>query len=310
MAMRTSQVSIIIPCFNQAHYLPSAIASAHQQTVAPLEIIVVDDGATDGTAAVAQGLGATVLRQANAGLSAARNAGLASAKGEFVVLLDADDELLPQALAVGAAVLASRPEASAAVGRCQAMDAEGRVLPVQHHSVQPADLYRQWLSKNFVWTPGAAMFRREALRASGGFPRGLDPVADYAVYLRLARTGTVVLHDAEVARYRQHDASMSRDPLLMLRMTLEVLRRERHAAPPQLAPEIRRGARAWRAWYGERIVQHLRRDWRAGRRGTRQGRELMALLRHAPALVWHHALRKSRSMAREVVAHGRSRSVP
>jgi glycosyltransferase involved in cell wall biosynthesis len=92
-------VSVVIPCFNQAHFLATAIASAHAQQRVFVDTIVVDDGSRDDAAAVAKSCGAgTIIRQQNEGVSAARNAGLREARGEFVVFLDADDELIPDVL--------------------------------------------------------------------------------------------------------------------------------------------------------------------------------------------------------------------
>lgn len=92
------QVSVVIPAYNAEPWVADAIDSARQQIPAPLEIIVVDDGSTDGTAACAEAHGARVIRQANRGPSAARNAGAATASGDALLFLDADDSLLPGAL--------------------------------------------------------------------------------------------------------------------------------------------------------------------------------------------------------------------
>ncbi|MCF6312304.1 MAG: glycosyltransferase [Verrucomicrobiales bacterium] len=91
-------VSIIIPCYNYAHFLPDAIESALNQTYSRCEVIVVDDGSTDNTSKIAESYGDPVryIYQKNAGLSAARNTGIRKSVGEFLVFLDADDKLKPQ----------------------------------------------------------------------------------------------------------------------------------------------------------------------------------------------------------------------
>src|SRR5688500_2053614 len=92
-------VSVVIPCYNHGAYLPEAVASVQSQNYPSLEIIVIDDGSTDNTKAVAAGLtGITYFYQPNQGLSAARNAGIRHSKGEFLLFLDADDWLLPEAI--------------------------------------------------------------------------------------------------------------------------------------------------------------------------------------------------------------------
>jgi glycosyltransferase involved in cell wall biosynthesis len=303
-------VTVIIPCFNQARFLAAAIRSACNQREHSVECIVVDDGSTDGTSEVAGELGVRVIRQPNRGLSEARNAGLAAARGEFVVFLDADDELLPGALARSVETLASNVSAAAVVGRCQAMDSAGVPFPVAYEDIDASNLYEQWLSRNFVWTPGAVMFRRAALEEIHGFPKGLGPAADYAVYLRLARMGRVVLSRDEVARYRRHDSNMSRDLVLMLRTTLAVLRRERREAPAWARAGIRRGRKMWCRWYGEGIVAGLRRDWHARQLGGSQLRAALALALYCPSVLLRHVARKARVVLSNAVltATPRSRS--
>ncbi len=128
--MQTSRapVTVVIPCFNQGRFLASAIRSVQAQSYEPLETIVVDDGSSDETAEVATAAGTRLIRQSNLGVGAARNAGLSSAAGEFIVFLDADDELLPGAIDSGVAFLDARPETSSVVRQCYSMDIDGRPL--------------------------------------------------------------------------------------------------------------------------------------------------------------------------------------
>jgi hypothetical protein len=286
-------VTVVIPCFNQARFLPAAVASVRSQHYPSLECIVVDDGSTDDTAVVASKLPVRLLEQPNKGVSEARNAGLAASRSDLVVFLDADDELVPDAVALGAEVLASDPIPAAVVGRCQVIDVAGDRLPVIHNEVDPANLYLEWLSRNFVWAPGAAMFRRQALEQIGGFPSDVGPAADYAVYLRLARTGRVRFIAEELVRRRQHETNMSSDPVLMLHATLAVLRRERREAPARLRRAFGRGRRCWCGWYGEQIVDRLRGDWHAGRGGRIQLRAVVTLVHHCPTVALRHIARKT-----------------
>lgn len=111
------RISVIIPCYNYGGYLNDAVVSVERQTIAPAELIVVDDGSTDpGTIALTDALAEegriTLVRQPNQGLAAARNAGAARASGEFLLFLDADDRLDPNALAVLSYALRVQPEAA------------------------------------------------------------------------------------------------------------------------------------------------------------------------------------------------------
>jgi glycosyltransferase involved in cell wall biosynthesis len=129
------QVTVIIPTFNRARYLTEAIQSVLGQTFPDYELIVVDDGSTDGTAAVLEGFGDSrlrVLRQENHGISAAMNAGLRAAQGEYIARLDSDDVWFPNLLAYETRVLDSRPDIGVVYARAQAMSANG--TPREHYS--------------------------------------------------------------------------------------------------------------------------------------------------------------------------------
>ena len=92
------RISVVIPAYNAARFLPRCLASVFAQTLKPDEVIVVDDGSTDDTAALAAALGARVISRPNGGLSAARNTGIQNASSEWIALLDADDLWAPEKL--------------------------------------------------------------------------------------------------------------------------------------------------------------------------------------------------------------------
>lgn len=291
-------VTVIVPCLNQAHFLAAGLNSIATQSYSPVETIVVDDGSTDATSEVAAAAGALVLRQANRGVSAARNHGLHAADGEYVLFLDADDELLPEAIRSGVELLEREPDASMVARRCSLIDGAGRPLPTSSQPPASNDLYGEWLMRNLAWTPGAVLFRRRALVDIGGFPEDLGPAADYAVYLALARTGRVLFEDRAVVRYRQHESNMSRDVPRMLRATLAVLRRERRQLPARYRDQYRAGLRAWRRFYGEQIIQQLRTTNRSGRFSRRELAAVALLVRECRSLVLTHLGRKLTRVAR------------
>src|SRR5215212_8886473 len=122
-------VSVVIPCYNQAHFLGEAIESVLAQSHPNFEIIVVDDGSPDDTSEVAARYpGVRLVRQENQGLSGARNAGLARSEGEYVVFLDSDDRLLPEALEAHLEHLETRPECAFVSGYYKLMADDGSPL--------------------------------------------------------------------------------------------------------------------------------------------------------------------------------------
>jgi glycosyltransferase involved in cell wall biosynthesis len=283
-----SPASIVIPCFNQAAFVGQAIESALAQTMGPTEVIVVDDGSTDTTAEVVRRFpDVRLIRQSNAGVSAARNAGLVAATGDFIVFLDADDELLPDAVEIGMAALRRHPEAAAAAGRAAPIDANGRPLPAEWPSPDADDAarYGELFAGNFIWTPGAAILRRALVLRAGGFASRWSGAADYALYLRLAAEWPIHWHGRPVVRYRQHPDAMSRDEAAMLRHTLAVMRDERaRLRSPRDRYAWRTGVARWREWYGQRLLERCADDFRRGAWASVVARSLDLLVLHPGAV--------------------------
>jgi glycosyltransferase involved in cell wall biosynthesis len=239
-----TSVAVIIPCFNQGVFLNEAIESALRQTVTPNEIIVIDDGSTDDSAAVARAHPAVrYMRQENRGSAAARNAGLRLASSEFVIFLDADDLLLPGAVAAGVADLSAHPGCVMTFGRHGYVNMDGRERrPAHDRDVR--EPYLAMLEQNFVVVPAAAMFRRSAVEDVGGFDESMRTSEDYDLYLRLTRERPISRHDAEVALYRRHDANKTRD--------LDSERRHAIYALGKQLPNLRGNARQYAAYLAGR----------------------------------------------------------
>ncbi|TAK85442.1 MAG: glycosyltransferase family 2 protein [Betaproteobacteria bacterium] len=181
----TPTVSAVIPTYNRRRELAAAIASALCQTHRLHEIIVIDDGSTDGTWDDLQALAASerstrvlVRRQENAGPSAARNSALRLASGEFIAFLDSDDVWHENKTARQLAVFSAQPD-HAMVG-CVAE--EMNVFPGQR--IVPIDTGRL-LFRNYFLTPGVIV-RREVLASVGGFAEDMSRCEDYDLWLRIA----------------------------------------------------------------------------------------------------------------------------
>ncbi|MDB5297613.1 MAG: kfoC [Phycisphaerales bacterium] len=164
------QVSVIVPCYKQAHFLHACVRSVLDQGRDDVEVVIVDDGSPDDTAVLAAGFGPPVklVRQPNCGLPAARNAGVRAATGSLLMFLDADDAQAAGAIAAVMAVAAADPTADVMCGGWQDMDAGG--TPGAEHAPPAAEVdpWRLLLPHNAA-PPCCWAVRRTALAAVGGF---------------------------------------------------------------------------------------------------------------------------------------------
>ena len=173
-------MSVVIPAYNEEAYLPRAVRSALSQTLAPFEVIVVDDGSTDGTGRVAAQFGNQVryVRQENAGLSAARNRGIREASGTFVALLDSDDEWLPHHLEDAAGVLAANPHLQWWCGAYERRAENGKL---EYQVVYDGRLengarvpsYFDAAARSNLVLPSAIVIRKQVLTELGGFDEAI-----------------------------------------------------------------------------------------------------------------------------------------
>jgi glycosyltransferase involved in cell wall biosynthesis len=264
-------VSVIIPCYRQAHYLGEAIESVIAQTYPHVEIVVIDDGSPDNAGEVTHGYpGVRYFRQPNRGLSEARNLGIRTSNGSFLVFLDADDRLLPEAVAIGLACFREHPEAAFVSGRFRFVAADGTLLYAHQGHGVPRDHYAEMLRRNYIAAICATMCRRDVFESVVGFNPALGVAADYDWYLRLLREFPARTHDGEVAEYRRHGLGISADVGQMLREVLFALRAQRpHLnGDAALMDAYRDGVRYWKTLAADLMVRQARATWQDGRRGA------------------------------------------
>jgi glycosyltransferase involved in cell wall biosynthesis len=236
------RVSVIIPVYNLAPYLPEAIESALAQTLPPddVEILVVDDGSTDGSGEIGRRYAprVRVLRQENRGLAAARNAGLRATSAPFVNFLDADDRLFPDKLAAQLALFDRRPDAGIVTAGVRYVDAGGAPLPAHGWARVNGAVLSKLVLGNFG-PPHALLLRRALIVAAGGFDETLPAAEDWDMWLRLARAGVRwALVDRPLADYRVRPDAMHQSPERMAQSCLRVL--DKFFADPELPEQIRR----------------------------------------------------------------------
>lgn len=209
--MARPKVSVVIPTYNRRDLLLRSIDSVLAQTLRVEEIIVVDDGSTDGTGEALKvrfGSAITYLRQDNAGVSAARNRGLAIAQGEYLSLLDSDDEWLPEKTCRQAKWLDEHRAFGMVLCDVLLVTREGQLIDVfRRRDFIPEDgLVLRWVLRNPALAPASAMFRREVIETVGGFDPSLKTAEDIEFHLRVAAKWPIGIVNESLARaMREHD---------------------------------------------------------------------------------------------------------
>jgi len=280
----TPLASVIIPCYGQAHFLAETIESVVAQRYPHFEVVVIDDGSADNTEEVAlQWPRVRYVRQDNSGLAAARNTGLRRSLGDYVVFLDADDRLLPEALDAGLTAFAAHPESAFVVGHCRCITVDGMPLPESEQPCVAGDPYSTLLEKCWIYPPATVMFRRSVFQAVGNFDVTVSPCADYDLYLRIAKGYPIHCHHHVVADYRKHGAIMTGNPGLMLSSAAAVLRSQRHYAgrSPLWKESYKKGMRFIRECYGPPLAEAVRTHALA-HDVPQATRDFLTLVRHYP----------------------------
>lgn len=246
-----ASVSVIVPTYNRARWLGTAIRSALPQLQAGDELIVIDDGSTDDTREVVAAFGApvTYLRGEHRGAGPARNLGLAHARGDLVAFLDDDDEWLPGKLARQRAFLEAHPDVLFCFSDFQVVTGDGRVHHryLQHWRHDPrsfrdmfgppersagcdvhvGDLY-PWLLTGLYVLANTLVVRRVAAGDALHFAEDLQTYEDVECFIRLSRQGKAAYLDLETAQ--QTDRAAGRlsglSLIVKLRCHLEILERQ------------------------------------------------------------------------------------
>ena len=267
--MTAPLVSVVITAFDTGRYLPETLESVFAETHDRYEVIVVDDGSTDDTAARAREFGdrITFVSRPHVGLGPARNAGLARITGDYVAFLDSDDLWVPETLSTQLEVAARHPESAMVVADGLEFEA-GRVVrprlfgPAVAERVDVAPgreltdrWYRHFMVGNRVNCPAQTLIPRRVVDELGEVCVTPNGAEDYDYYLRITRRYPVTFHGASLARWRFRAESMSgameERTLRWAGQGLEVLVREEASAPDEhrafaracIAEQTRRGLR-------------------------------------------------------------------
>ncbi len=205
-----SGVAVVIPAFNAERYLGDALRSLRDQSLQPDEVVVVDDGSTDRTAAIAQQAGATVIRQQQRGPGAARNRGVEATTAPLIAFLDADDWFAPRKLEAQARAMQS-PDTPAVC--CDAFVVDGDAVGPAKNRDRAVP---EWIDFDTLFDGNPVicstlLARREELLTAGGFDEDPALVAteDYDLWLRLAARAPIRYLAEPLAYYRRHGQGLS-----------------------------------------------------------------------------------------------------
>jgi GT2 family glycosyltransferase len=272
---RMPRVSVIIPAYNAAWCIRRAIDSVLAQDYRDFELIVVDDGSQDDTAALLAGYGDAlrVVSKSNGGLSSARNAGIAAARGAFVAFLDADDWWLPAKLARQLALMDARPDLMfCSTASAVQTPAGERLAGWRCGATDDSALASIFATNAHVAGSGSAVLaKRAAFARAGGFDESLRSLEDIDMWMRLAALGGFACIDETLVIIEKSANSMSGNLAVMRAAAIRVMRKNRSLLPTNL-----RGG-FWRRAYASMLTDYAKWAYRKGRTARALGDLLHAL---------------------------------
>jgi glycosyltransferase involved in cell wall biosynthesis len=207
-------VSVLLPVWNGERFLAAAIASITAQTLTAFELIVVDDGSTDASAAIAQAAAArdpriAVLTRPHGGITEALNAGIAVARGVYLARMDADDWADPSRLARQVTYLDAHPGCVAVGSAIEVIDGDEASLGVMRFPLEHEAILETLLGGCNALAHPSVLMRRASVLAAGGYRAGYAPAEDLDLWLRLQERGELANLAEPLLRYRRHPAAVS-----------------------------------------------------------------------------------------------------
>ena len=217
--MSEPTISVVMPTYNEAEYVERAVASIRAQTFSDFEIVVVDDGSTDGTVELVQAFEddriRVVRREGETGITSALNRGVGESSGRYVARHDADDWSHPKRFERQVEVLEARPELALLGTGAYLVDATGDTIGRRRVLERPG--LRDLLEHN-EFVHGSVVMNREALQSVGGYDEWFETTEDYDLWIRLAEEYPVGNVDEPLYYFRQHDESIYGSDLERLKL--------------------------------------------------------------------------------------------
>ena len=246
----TPLVSVIVTCYNYGQYLKTCLESILGQVYPNIEIILINDGSTDNSLAVVKGFPTVQIHTTQrVGVSAARNIGVQLSKGEFVVFVDADDYLYPNAVELNLWWFMAYPNSAFISGGHNKVDQNGKWLESCNGFMRLENNYLTLLQNNYIGFPATVMFRRE-LFFKYHFDTQLPHCEDYDLTLNIAKHLPTVTHDKPIAAYRLHGANKSINKVKMLEIVKIILNKHLEKTDnDEIREAIERGIENFTAYY-------------------------------------------------------------
>lgn len=221
------RVSVVIPAYNAERTIDETLASVRSQSYRNIEIIVVDDGSTDGTVMCVEAhmradSRIRLLRQQNAGVAAARNKGVKAASSEYVALTDADDLWHPEKIERQLHAIQKNPHIGLVCTLYAVIDENSFIVAKRANSLPPSYQFIDLCRRNFIGNGSSAMMRRDLVLAAGGYDsslreRSAEGCEDLKLYLQLAECSVVEIVPLPLTGYRQLSRSLSSNGRQMLK---------------------------------------------------------------------------------------------
>ncbi|MEM6752982.1 MAG: glycosyltransferase [Cyanobacteria bacterium P01_C01_bin.38] len=231
------QISVVVPAYNSQNTISETITSVLQQTFSDFELIVINDGSTDGTLEILSGVKDARLKvysYPNGGLPTARNRGILRARGEFISFIDADDLWTPDKLELQLQALQKNPQAGVAYSWTICMGNNGKSFhPGVSESFQ-GNVYHNLLIGNFIASGSNVLIRKQAIESVGYFDESLKSCEDWDYWLRLAPKWDFVVVAKPQIIYRLSSGAMSSKLDVMEKYQTLVLNKAFESAPSQL----------------------------------------------------------------------------
>lgn len=222
-----AKVSVIIPTFNRVKFIQRALDSVFAQTYKDYEIVVIDDGSTDGTGKAMEAHKGRIkyFYQKNNGISAARNRGIEESAGEYIAFLDSDDWWAPDKLREQVRVLDADPKIGLVYGRMPIMDPKGRQIGLKPQGVSGKN-FRQLLEFWGDLPTSTVMTRRECFKKAGLFDLNLVSMEDIDMWLRIARFYDLYeIEGRSLAYYQRHEEQSTKNPVIVYEGLVEIYKK-------------------------------------------------------------------------------------